>query len=147
MSSLLRTWKALIAESIEIKTAVVTKDPREENLRKTLNFGHTFGHAIETYFLNDTNKQPLLHGEAVAAGMIIALYLLIKFAPSREDLKLVTESLLETYSIIDLEEEDYDAILELMKFDKKNSHGKINLCFWKKLVNLSLIVKYHEACK
>ncbi len=62
----------LIKRSVEIKTRVVTEDPREENIRKTLNFGHTFGHAIESYFLSHPTKSKILHGEAVAGGMVIA---------------------------------------------------------------------------
>ena len=124
----------LIAESVDIKTAVVTKDPREENLRKTLNFGHTFGHAIESFYLDHPHKKPLLHGEAVAAGMIIAAYLSNKlYSFSREDLAEVTEKLLETYSTIDISKEDYEPILEFMKFDKKNSHGKIKFVLLKKI--------------
>src|SRR5690606_37429720 len=68
----------LVEESVKIKTEIVTRDPREENLRKTLNFGHTFGHAIESYFLDHNEKERLLHGEAVAAGMIIATFLSTK---------------------------------------------------------------------
>ena len=67
-------WTALIQESVAIKNAVVQADPLEQGYRKVLNFGHTVGHAIETYFLNNT-KQPLLHGEAVAIGMICEAYL------------------------------------------------------------------------
>lgn len=130
----LEDLEGLIAESVEIKTAVVTKDPTEENLRKTLNFGHTFGHAIESYFLDHPNKKPLLHGEAVAAGMIIAAYLSKKICSFPEkDLKEITEKLLDTYSTVDIVAEDYDAILNLMKFDKKNSHGKIKFVLLEKI--------------
>ena len=54
---------------------MVTGDPLERNLRKILNFGHTFGHAIESYFLVNSDKKPLLHGEAIAIGMILEAYL------------------------------------------------------------------------
>jgi 3-dehydroquinate synthase len=130
----LEDLEGLIAESVEIKTAVVTKDPTEENLRKTLNFGHTFGHAIESYFLDHPNKKPLLHGEAVAAGMIIAAYLSNKICSFPEkDLEEITEKLLDTFSIVDIVAEDYDTILDLMKFDKKNSHGKIKFVLLEKI--------------
>lgn len=117
----------LIKESVEIKTEVVKKDPREENLRKTLNFGHTFGHAIESYFLTHPKKNKLLHGEAVAAGMIIASFLSHRLMSFPEnDLNEITEILFDLYPMIDLEEEDINPIIDLLKYDKKNSHGNIN---------------------
>lgn len=117
----------LIVESIEIKTGIVTKDPLEENLRKTLNFGHTFGHAIESYFLTHPEKTRLLHGEAVAAGMIIALYLSSKLTGFPEqDLETAVNELLGFFPVCEIEEEDFPNIIELLKFDKKNSHGNIN---------------------
>jgi len=116
----------LIGESVEIKAQVVTKDPREENLRKTLNFGHTFGHAIESYFLTNPKKDKLLHGEAVAAGMIIACYLSYKLANfPRQDLEKVTKTLLSFFPLIKIEENDFNAVIDLLKYDKKNSHGNI----------------------
>ena len=68
----------LIYESILIKKDIVAQDPHEENVRKTLNYGHTLGHAIESYFLSNADKEPLLHGEAIAVGMILASYISTK---------------------------------------------------------------------
>jgi len=65
----------LIHESVIIKRDVVEADPFEDGLRKTLNFGHTLGHAIESYFLSNPNKTTLLHGEAIVVGMILASYI------------------------------------------------------------------------
>src|SRR5690606_21262706 len=116
----------LIKESVEIKTEVVTKDPGEENVRKTLNFGHTFGHAIESYFLTHPQKDKLLHGEAVAAGMIIACYLSYKLTNFPEkDLEEVTKPLFSLFPSIKFEENEFDAVIDLLKYDKKNSHGNI----------------------
>ncbi len=124
----------LIKESIEIKEQIVKQDPREENLRKSLNFGHTLGHAIEAYFLETPGKEKLLHGEAVAAGMVMAAYLsheLCAFpAQTLEEIKKVILSL---YGRIDLKPEDEEQILELLKFDKKNEGGKINFVLLKKI--------------
>jgi 3-dehydroquinate synthase len=124
----------LIAESVHIKKQIVQQDPRENGLRKTLNFGHTFGHAIESYFLTHPHKAKLLHGEAVAAGMIIASYLSNKLTklpdPEFEEIK---EKLLEVYPPIELEVEDFEGIIDLLKFDKKNSHGKINFVLLRKI--------------
>ncbi|QED37066.1 3-dehydroquinate synthase [Antarcticibacterium arcticum] len=123
----LEDLRDLIMESVDIKTHIVTKDPREENLRKTLNFGHTFGHAIESYFLTHPEKNKVLHGEAVAAGMIIALFLSTKITnfPEKE-LESITQTILEFFPVIEIREEDFSKIIELLKFDKKNSHGNIN---------------------
>ncbi len=116
----------LIKESVNIKTEVVTRDPREENLRKTLNFGHTFGHAIESYFLTHPRKKKLLHGEAVAAGMIIASFLSNKILNFPEkDTNLISRILFDLFPPIDLEENDFSSIIDLLKYDKKNAHGII----------------------
>ncbi len=124
----------LIKESVDIKTEVVTKDPREENLRKTLNFGHTFGHAIESYFLTHPRKNKLLHGEAVAAGIIIASYLSCQLTnfPER-DLHEISQIIFDLYPSIHLEENDFAPIIDLLKYDKKNAHGKINFVLLKNI--------------
>lgn len=117
----------LIEESVKIKSKVVKQDPDEKSLRKTLNFGHTFGHAIESHFLTHPEKKPILHGEAVAAGVIIAAFLSYKLTGLPEaELKDINENILEIYSKVDIQKEDFDKILHLMKYDKKNSHGRIN---------------------
>lgn len=122
----------LITESIEIKSRIVKEDPTEQNLRKTLNYGHTLGHAIESYFLTNPNKTTLLHGEAIAAGMIMATYLSHNICdfPS-EKLENISKKLNEIFPRINLLPEDYDIILDLLKFDKKNSHGNINFVLLK----------------
>lgn len=124
----------LVEESVKIKTEIVTRDPREENLRKTLNFGHTFGHAIESYFLDHNEKERLLHGEAVAAGMIIATFLSTKLIGFPEkDLTEITRTLYDLFPSAHLEEKDFEEILKLLKFDKKNSHGNINFVLLKEI--------------
>ncbi len=118
---------ALIYESVEIKYDIVTKDPSENNLRKHLNFGHTLGHAIESYFLSDHQKPELLHGEAIAIGMILESYLsskLLNFPD--EDLNHITKIILNLFKKVKIESSDYDAIIDLLKYDKKNEHGNIN---------------------
>ncbi|GAL65017.1 3-dehydroquinate synthase [Algibacter lectus] len=80
----------LIYESVIIKKNVVEEDPFENGLRKTLNFGHTLGHAIESYFLSNPNKTTLLHGEAVVVGMILACYISTELTnfPKEKTLKI-----------------------------------------------------------
>lgn len=82
---------ALIYDSILVKKHIVEQDPTEQNLRKTLNFGHTLGHAIESFYLNKKD-QALLHGEAIAIGMILESYLsskLLNFDTDKQDRKSV----------------------------------------------------------
>lgn len=117
----------LVHKSIEIKNNVVLEDLHESGLRKTLNFGHTAGHAIESYFLESSSKKDLTHGEAIAAGMVIELYyssktlnLPISWA------KELKEFVKRFYGQIDLSSDDCDPIMDLMVFDKKNVNGKIN---------------------
>lgn len=117
----------LIYESVIIKKTIVTEDPNENGIRKHLNFGHTLGHAIESYFLESDDKSDLLHGEAIAIGMILECYLsaeLLKF--SKEDLQRITKAIHAIYQPVHFENNDYAPIIELLKYDKKNEHGKIN---------------------
>ncbi|MGB5237312.1 MAG: 3-dehydroquinate synthase [Flavobacteriaceae bacterium] len=117
----------LIYDSIQIKNGVVSQDPNEKNLRKILNFGHTLGHAIESYFLEKDKYHPLLHGEAIVAGMILESFLSHKLLGlGTNQLDDIKATLLKRYKRIDFEEEDIADILELLKFDKKNTHGNIN---------------------
>lgn len=117
----------LIYESVLIKKAVVDQDPFENNLRKTLNYGHTLGHAIESYFLSNPNKTDLLHGEAIAIGMILASYISTKLIDfPHEDTAEIKSLLKSFYGNISIAEEEYKDIIELLKFDKKNEYGNIN---------------------
>lgn len=114
----------LIYDSVVIKNKVVTEDPGEQGLRKILNFGHTLGHAIESYFLGNADKTPLLHGEAIAIGMILEAYLSNKTTglPDSE-LKAITDGILKTFNKVDINLNDQKFIFNLLKHDKKNSHG------------------------
>lgn len=117
----------LVYRSVEIKNEVVLGDLYESGLRKTLNFGHTAGHAIESYFLENELKRELTHGEAIAAGMVIELYYSSKvlgLSPIlAEELKGFVRFF---YGLIDLSESDFSPIVDLMAFDKKNINGQIN---------------------
>ena len=119
--------EGLIKESVVIKERVVEQDPFEKGLRKSLNFGHTLGHAIESYFLKDPKKQKLLHGEAVAAGMVLAAYLSSELEEfPKEKRNEIRKSISSLYGKISFSEEDKKKIMALLKFDKKNEGGKIN---------------------
>jgi 3-dehydroquinate synthase len=116
----------LIYRSIEIKNEIVMQDPTENGIRKALNFGHTLGHAIESYFLENENKKTLLHGEAIAAGMILESYISwqkkLLSAAEYIEIKNTINAVFET---IVFEENDLKPILELLIHDKKNEYGKI----------------------
>ena len=116
----------LIHQSIEIKNEIVCEDLTENGIRKALNFGHTLGHAIESYFLENDSKTSLLHGEAIAVGMILESFI------SREKELLTNEEYQEIkYIINDIFERvefsqiDIEKIIELLIFDKKNEFGKV----------------------
>ena len=116
----------LIYDSIVIKNKVVTSDPKEQGLRKILNFGHTLGHAIESYFLENADKTPLLHGEAIAVGMILESYLSTKVCGlSVKELDEITNGILKTFSKVEITKKDEKIIIDLLKHDKKNSHGVV----------------------
>ena len=123
----LKDLDVLIHESVVIKKDIVTADPFERNERKHLNFGHTLGHAIESYFLSHQEKEALLHGEAIAIGIILECYLsaeLLDFP--KQDLESITDIVKSIYNHVTIEPSDYDTIIELLKYDKKNEHGNIN---------------------
>lgn len=116
----------LIYDSIIIKNTIVTSDPTEQGLRKILNFGHTLGHAIESYFLENADKTPLLHGEAIAIGMILETYLSTKVCDlSNDACEIITKGILKTFSKVEITKADQKHIIELLKYDKKNSHGVV----------------------
>lgn len=116
----------LIHRSVEIKNEIVIQDPTEKNIRKALNFGHTLGHAIESYFLDNDAKQTLLHGEAIAIGMILESYIswqknLITF----EEYQQIKNTLKNIYDFVDFDANDIEPIMELLIHDKKNEFGTI----------------------
>lgn len=117
----------LIHRSIEIKNEVVLEDPKEQGVRKVLNWGHTIGHGVESYFLEAHEKETLTHGEAIAIGMVCETYLSSKVLSFPKDkVSEIKETIIKIYGKVTLTEEDYQPILELMKHDKKNVGGEIN---------------------
>ena len=116
----------LIYRSVEIKNEIVTQDPTEKNIRKALNFGHTLGHAIESYFLENEDKTTLLHGEAIAAGMILESYIsMTKELINENEYSEIKSSLKSIYEDIVFDENDIEPILDLLIHDKKNEYGNI----------------------
>lgn len=119
-------FDVLIHRSIEIKNEIVTQDPTENGIRKALNFGHTLGHAIESYFLENENKNSLLHGEAIAVGMILESYISWqKKLISETEYDEIKKVIAAIFEKIPFEENDIQPILDLLIHDKKNEYGKI----------------------
>lgn len=114
----------MVAESVQVKERIVIEDPLEHSIRKALNLGHTMGHAFESFAMKRT---PILHGYAVAYGIICELYLSAKKTGFPTDKLHQTVSYIrEHYGTLPITCNDYDELLALMKHDKKNVAGTIN---------------------
>lgn len=110
----------IIKESIDIKSKIVEQDPTEKGVRKTLNLGHTIGHALESFSLKKGNALP--HGYAVAYGLIAELYLSYKLhAFPKETLLSVSRYIKEYYGAYNIGCDDYPELFNLMLHDKKNT--------------------------
>ncbi|MEZ4960132.1 MAG: 3-dehydroquinate synthase [Saprospiraceae bacterium] len=118
-------WIQFLPPSLAVKKRIVEEDPHEKGIRKALNFGHTIGHAVESFSLQ--NDRPLLHGEAVALGIVCESFLSYKMAglPS-ESLAAITAFAHRFYPPCLFDKEDFPAIMALMKKDKKNKAGHIH---------------------
>lgn len=121
----LRQLASMLDKSVRIKERIVAEDPHEKGIRKALNLGHTFGHAFESWAMK---RQPVLHGYAVAFGLIAELYL----ATTQTDFP--TERMRQTvnfirayYGSLPITCNDYPELIELMHHDKKNHGNEINV--------------------
>ena len=115
-----------IYRSVALKNDVVQQDPTEKNLRKILNFGHTLGHAIESYFLNSGGSEPLLHGEAIAVGMILESFLSVELCGlPQADCDAIKQLILAQFPRVSISRQQREAISTLLVHDKKNAHGRI----------------------
>lgn len=119
-------WDLLIRHSVEFKARVTTEDPTEKGLRKILNAGHTVGHALETYLLNEGRR--ILHGEAIAAGLMAEAYIAqTRKMISEEELNKICAFLLQVYGKVSIQKNELDDISRLILQDKKNKENRI-LC-------------------
>ena len=121
----MENYEQYIVRAGEIKREIVAKDPQEAGLRKILNFGHTLGHAIESFSL--TENEPLRHGESVALGMCSALWLSVRLLGLDENVLLDYEKrmpLLLSETEFAISEADVDSILSNLVYDKKNKNEK-----------------------
>ncbi|MBU3682231.1 MAG: 3-dehydroquinate synthase [Flavobacterium sp.] len=118
--------EVLIVRSIEIKNNIVIQDPTEKGIRKALNFGHTLGHAIESYFLENPYKTSLLHGEAIAIGMQLEAHLSVQKGLLEHSHYLEIKNTLHAlYPVVSFDENDIDEIEKLLIHDKKNEGGNV----------------------
>ena len=114
----------MLADSVKVKERIVEEDPLEKGLRKALNLGHTVGHAFESLALQ---RKPVLHGYAVAYGLVCELYLsCIKTGFPVEKMRQTVRFINEHYGRLAITCDDYPTLLELMTHDKKNLGSDIN---------------------
>ncbi|WP_396165066.1 3-dehydroquinate synthase [Flavobacterium sp.] len=124
----------LIKQSIEIKNEIVSQDLKENGIRKSLNFGHTLGHAIESYFLESEEKNQLLHGEAIAIGMILESHISYQSNfISKDDYAEIKYIITDVFEKIAFNNSDIQKILDLLIFDKKNEFGNIQFTLLNKI--------------
>ncbi len=117
-------WPKMIKHSAELKIGIVDNDRNEKGLRKVLNFGHTLGHALESYCLEKREK--ILHGEAVAAGIIMESYLSFKKNFINDTyFKEISQYIDSIYPRISIHEKEVESICAYLLQDKKNKEGQI----------------------
>jgi 3-dehydroquinate synthase len=120
----LKELQRMVAESVAVKQRIVTEDPTERGIRKALNLGHTIGHAFESFAMRRT---PMLHGYAVAYGIVCELYLsAIKTGFPTDVMHQTVAFIKEHYGKLEITCNDYPELLELMTHDKKNIGSTIN---------------------
>lgn len=119
-------WQEIITISVDIKNNIVLSDPLENGERKKLNFGHTYGHAIESYYLE--KGTPILHGEAIFMGMILEIDL---SSISEEEKQEIKNFILSNFSL-PFTPKKSDILSHLVN-DKKNKEGKINFSLLNKI--------------
>ena len=115
---------SLVEKSVAVKQRIVTEDPTEKGIRKALNLGHTAGHAFESLALK---RKPILHGYAVAYGLVVELYLCcVKTGFPQDKMRQTVNFVKEHYGRMTITCDDYPHLLELMHHDKKNMGSDIN---------------------
>jgi 3-dehydroquinate synthase len=115
----------IIAHSVAVKEWHVLNDLTEQNIRKALNFGHTVGHAFESYAM--ITGRPILHGHAVVYGMVAELYLSVKQCGlGIDELNAISAWMIAKYGKFEIQESDFEALYQLMTHDKKNEGKRIN---------------------
>ena len=133
----------IIYDSVKTKNSIVLIDKKEKKERKSLNYGHTLGHAIESFFLNTEKK--LLHGEAISIGIVLASFISNKlFEFPKNYVDLIKNHFNYIYKKIKINDNEIEGILALLKHDKKNSHGKINFILIKDIAKPLYDIQVNE---
>ena len=129
--------KAMVGRSVQVKENIVEQDPKEHGIRKALNLGHTIGHAFESLALAE--NRPVLHGYAVAWGIVCELYLShIKTGFPKEKMRQTIQFIKENYGAFAFNCKQYGRLYELMLHDKKNTAGIINFTLLKEVGDICL---------
>ncbi|MEG2573512.1 MAG: 3-dehydroquinate synthase [Bacteroides sp.] len=129
--------KVLVSKSVQIKEDIVEVDPLEHGIRKALNLGHTIGHAFESLALAE--NRPVLHGYAVAWGIVCELYLShLKANFPKEKLRQTVRFIKDNYGVFSFSCDQYEQLYKLMLHDKKNTAGIINFTLLKEVGNVSI---------
>ena len=124
-------WKEIIYTSLKIKNKIVISDPKEKGERKILNFGHTFGHAIESYYLE--KGTPILHGEAIFMGIILESEISDLTQSDKNEIK---NYILSNFALPYTPKKSY--LHKFLLNDKKNQEGKINFSLLKRIGNCTI---------
>ena len=132
-----RVLQTLVAKSVQIKEDIVEQDPFERGIRKALNVGHTAGHAFESLALE--SGHPILHGYAVAWGIVCELYASFsKIGFPKDKLRQTIQFIKEHYGVLTFDCKQYDRLYEFMTHDKKNSAGIINFTLMSEIGNIHI---------
>ncbi len=138
-------WNEIIPRSISIKNEIVNEDPREQGLRKILNYGHTVGHAVESYLLETSDS--LLHGEAVALGMILENEIAVRKNLLNKDVAAEIRGYIDSIYQLSISIPSYDVLENLLIQDKKNDQEgirfalieKVGTCVYDELVDSAIL--------
>lgn len=129
--------KQMVGRSVQVKENIVEQDPLEHGIRKALNLGHTVGHAFESLALAE--DRPVLHGYAVAWGLVCELYLsYVKADFPKEKMQQTIQFIRENYGSFAFDCKQYDRLYELMTHDKKNTAGVINFTLLREVGDIAL---------
>lgn len=129
--------KQLVGQSVQVKEDIVEQDPFEHGIRKALNLGHTVGHAFESLALAES--RPVLHGYAVAWGIVCELYLShIKVGFPQDKMRQTIQFIKENYGTFSFDCKQYDRLYEFMLHDKKNTAGTVNFTLLKEIGDICI---------
>lgn len=132
----LKKLSSMLTQNIKVKEDIVLQDPTEKNIRKALNFGHTFGHAFESWAIK---RKPILHGYAVAYGLIPELFIsMYKKGFPTDKLRQTVLFIQQNYGTLNITCDDYTEIINYMHHDKKNSGNDINITLLNNIGNICI---------